>query len=59
VRYSGRQRQELEFHGVTGELPLPAGPGPFADLLAAALWLHLGKGTVMGLGQMVVVPVAE
>jgi hypothetical protein len=56
VRYSGRQKQELEVHGVTGEISLPAGAGPLADLLAAAQWLHLGKSTVMGLGQMIVLP---
>ncbi len=51
-RYSGRQRAELELRGVTGYLDLPAGPGPLWPLLAAARWLHLGKGTVMGMGQM-------
>lgn len=38
--------------GVAGALDLPAGPGPLAPLLAAACWLHLGKGTIMGLGQL-------
>lgn len=51
-RYSGRQRAELELRGVTGYLGLPRGPGPLWPLLAAARWLHLGKGTVMGMGQM-------
>lgn len=51
-RYSGRQRAELELRGVTGYLDLPAGPGRLWPLLAAARWLHLGKGTVMGMGQM-------
>lgn len=36
---------------MAGELHLPAGPGPLWPLLAAALWLHLGKGTIVGLGQ--------
>jgi hypothetical protein len=52
VRYSGRQRAEAELRGVAGHLRLPEGPGPLADLLAAAAWLHLGKGTVMGLGRV-------
>ena len=56
VRYSGRQRDEIELRGVAGELYLPSGPGPLAPLLAAACWLHLGKGTVMGLGQLEVCP---
>ncbi len=53
-RYSARQHAELEFRGVTGCLDLPQGPGELWPLLAAATWLHLGKGTVMGLGQVLV-----
>jgi hypothetical protein len=56
VRYSGRQRSELELRGVVGELRLPAGPGPLAGLLLAAQWLGIGKGTVMGMGQLEIVP---
>lgn len=50
-RYSARQHAEVELRGVAGRLDLPRGPGHLAPLLAAAMWLHLGKGTVMGLGQ--------
>jgi len=53
-RYSGRQQSELDLRGVTGWLELPEGPGELWQLLAAASWLHLGKGTVMGLGQLLV-----
>ncbi len=53
-RYSGRQRAELELRGVAGFLELPGGPGELSPLLAAAQWLHLGKGTVMGLGRLIV-----
>lgn len=56
VRYSGSQDKEVELRGVNGSLTLPEGPGPLAPLLAAAAWLHLGKGTVMGLGQLRIVP---
>jgi len=55
-RYSGRQQAELELRGVSGSLGLPRGPGELWPLLAAAQWLHLGKGTVMGLGQLNVEP---
>jgi hypothetical protein len=55
VRYSGRQHREAELRGVTGTLNLPAGPGPLVDLLGAAMWLHIGKGTVMGLGRLDVI----
>jgi hypothetical protein len=52
IRYSGRQKRELELRGVSGSLLLPEGPGLLAPLLAASAWLHLGKSTVMGLGQL-------
>jgi hypothetical protein len=52
VRYSARQEAEIEMRGVCGRLALPEGPGPLAPLIAALEWLHVGKGTVMGLGQI-------
>jgi hypothetical protein len=56
LRYSGRQKTELEMRGVSGYLDLPDGPGPLWPLLAAAQWLHVGKGAVVGMGQLVVDP---
>ena len=56
VRYSGRQKRELDIHGVTGELTLPAGARELAPILSAAQWIHVGKNTVMGLGQLLVEP---
>ncbi len=53
-RYSAPQESELDLHGVAGSLELPRGPGELWPLLAAAQWLHLGKGTIMGLGQLIV-----
>ena len=53
-RYSGRQKTELEFRGVTGHLDLPKGPGSLFPLLAAAQWLHLGKATTVGLGKLTI-----
>ncbi|MBI5758605.1 MAG: CRISPR system precrRNA processing endoribonuclease RAMP protein Cas6 [Planctomycetales bacterium] len=55
-RYSGRQKAELDLRGVSGAIDLPEGPGELWPLLAAAQWLHIGKGTVMGLGQMRIEP---
>jgi hypothetical protein len=55
-RYSARQGAELELRGVSGVLDLPQGPGGLWPLLAAAAWLHLGKATVFGLGQLEVQP---
>ncbi len=57
VRYSGRQKMELELHGISGAIELPRGPGVLLPLLAAAQWLHVGKQTVMGMGQLLVEPV--
>lgn len=34
---------------------MPAGAGALAPLLAPAVWLHVGKGTVMGMGRLQVV----
>jgi hypothetical protein len=51
-RYSARQDADLELRGVCGVLDLPEGPGELWPLLAAAAWLHLGKATVFGLGQL-------
>jgi hypothetical protein len=56
VRYSASQQSDLEMRGVGGILSLPHGVGPVHELLASALWLHLGKGTVFGLGRPMVLP---
>jgi hypothetical protein len=56
LRYSARQEEEVQINGVSGWLDLPAGPGPLWPLLAAVQWLHLGKSTVIGLGQLRIEP---
>jgi hypothetical protein len=56
TRYSRSQQGEVELHGVAGHLDLPRGPGSLWPLLMAALWIHVGKGTVFGLGQMQLEP---
>lgn len=50
-RYSASQKADLDLRGVAGTLYLPAGPQELAPLLTAALWLGLGKSTILGLGQ--------
>lgn len=57
ARYSGSQRSEVVLRGVAGSLPFPSGLGPLTPLLLASEWLHLGKGTVMGLGQVRIVAI--
>lgn len=60
IRYSGSQKQQIDMHGIHGHLGLPHGTGPeLAPLFEASAWLHLGKGTVFGLGQMEVRPLAS
>lgn len=54
VRYSARQEAELEMRGVSGGLELPEGPGELWPLLAALTWLHVGKGAVVGMGQLAI-----
>jgi hypothetical protein len=56
LRYSARQGNEIELRGVSGVLGLPFGPGKLWPLLAAAQWIHVGKGAVLGMGQLVPQP---
>lgn len=42
--------------GVVGHLDLTRGAGPLLPLRLAARWLHLGKGTVVGLGGFHLTP---
>lgn len=56
VRWSARQQVEVEVRGVAGSISLPRGAGPLLPLLAALQWIHLGKSTVVGLGQLSIRP---
>lgn len=51
TRYSNRQQQEMTLGGVVGTVELRGDLGPFAGLLAAGQWLHLGKNASFGLGH--------
>jgi hypothetical protein len=50
-RYSSRQQQEMVLGGVVGSVELRGDLSPFANLLAAGQWLHLGKNASFGLGH--------
>jgi hypothetical protein len=54
-RFSTRQRQRIEMGGVRGRVVFEAPEAelwaPYLPLLAAGEWVHVGKGTVMGLGK--------
>ena len=51
-RYSGRQKAEIEVHGVAGYIDLPEGLQELWPLFVTGHWLHLGKGTTQGLGRV-------
>lgn len=50
-RYSARQELEVETSGITGSFELHGNLAPLWPLLWIGQWLHVGKGTVMGLGR--------
>ncbi len=52
VRWSGTQKKEVVQRAVIGGLDLPTGPGDLWPLLAAGPWIHIGKSTTLGLGQL-------
>jgi hypothetical protein len=54
-RYSWRQQRRLQMGGFIGEMTVEGNLEPFLPLLAAAEYVHLGKGTVMGLGKIRIV----
>jgi hypothetical protein len=54
-RYSRRQRRRLPMGGFMGEMTVEGNLEPFLPLLVAAEYVHLGKGTVMGLGKIRIV----
>ena len=50
-RYSSRQQQTMILGGVIGAVTLRGDLAPFAGLLAAGQWTHLGKNATFGLGR--------
>jgi hypothetical protein len=50
-RYSARQKQAIPFEGVVGELLIAGQIDNFVPLLKAGEVLHVGRGTVYGMGQ--------
>lgn len=49
-RYSNRQEQSMILGGVVGSITLRGNLEPFAALLAAGQWFHVGKNATFGLG---------
>ena len=52
IRWSAAQKREVALYGVTGNLVLLRGPAALWPLLAVVRWLHVGKGSVFGMGQL-------
>ncbi len=53
-RYSNRQQQKIDFSGFIGELELEGDLTPFMSLLRMGEIIHIGRGTVYGMGKYVV-----
>lgn len=52
-RWSNRQKQKMQMDGLLGEIKLNHVSAQLADILYLGQWLHVGKGSVFGLGQYV------
>jgi hypothetical protein len=52
-RWSNRQKQKMQMDGLLGEVILHHVSNQLADILYLGQWLHVGKGSVFGLGQYV------
>jgi CRISPR-associated endoribonuclease Cas6 len=50
-RYSGRQERRINMGGFLGEISFEGDLRPFMPLIEAGEVLHVGKGTVFGLGR--------
>ena len=51
-RYSSRQKSRMTMGGFIGEMVLEGDLAPFGKLLRTSEVLHVGKGTVFGLGKV-------
>ncbi|MBI4468128.1 MAG: CRISPR system precrRNA processing endoribonuclease RAMP protein Cas6 [Acidobacteria bacterium] len=57
TRYSSRQKTEMQMGGLVGEIELEMPEGsPLWPYLWLGQWLHVGKGTSMGLGHYTIQP---
>ena len=51
-RFSSPQKQNLLMGGFFGQMTIEGGIEPFIPLLRLAEMLHVGKGTVLGMGKV-------
>lgn len=54
VRYSGRQEKKIDISGIAGEITITNCPDELAAVLYAGHYIGIGKGTTMGLGEMII-----
>ncbi len=52
ARYSNRQKQKMNLKGITGSVELCYISEELYHLLHLEQWLHVGKGCVLGLGNI-------
>ncbi len=50
-RMSNRQKQKIGFYGFVGEICFKGDLTPFSHLLQMGQWVHIGRGTVYGMGM--------
>jgi CRISPR/Cas system endoribonuclease Cas6 (RAMP superfamily) len=58
-RFSGRQKRRIKMGGLVGQVTYQGDLAPYRALLALGSLIHVGKGTVMGNGQLAVLAVPE
>ena len=51
ARYSGRQKEWMQFGGLLGSITYRGELGPFMPYVAMGEWLHVGGKTSFGLGR--------
>ena len=59
TRWSNRQKKTVPLDGVTGQFVLQAVPPALQPYLHHGQWLHMGKNSMLGLGQYQIVPAPE
>ncbi|MCI0418045.1 MAG: CRISPR system precrRNA processing endoribonuclease RAMP protein Cas6, partial [Acidobacteria bacterium] len=59
ARYSGRQKEWMQFGGLMGSVTYEGVLGAFMPLLALGEWLHVGGKTSFGLGRYRISGVAD
>ncbi|RMD54747.1 MAG: CRISPR system precrRNA processing endoribonuclease RAMP protein Cas6 [Nitrospirae bacterium] len=54
IRYSNRQKTKMKMGGIKGEFRIRGEIKPFLPFLKIGEYIHVGKGTTMGLGRYII-----